>query len=72
MAPRKTDAERLREKTGKAALLAVERLEELLRDPEASRGDILKAAALIFEKIHPQTAGGGAAAGDFEICIKEE
>ena len=50
----------------------MERLEELLRDPEASRGDILKAAALIFEKIHPQTAGGGAAAGDFEICIKEE
>ena len=28
MAPRKTDAERLREKAGKAALLAVERLEQ--------------------------------------------
>ena len=53
------------------AIMAVERLKKLLRDPDASNADALKAATLIFERVYP-TPQTGAAAGDFDICIKEE
>lgn len=61
----------MQEKSLQAALLAVERLIALLSDPDSSNADALKAATLIFEKIHPLPSGS-AAAGDFEICVKED
>lgn len=70
---RKPDAgKRLQEASRDAALLAVERLRDLLADPDASAADVLKAATLIFDKIYPAAAGGGPTGGDFEICVKEE
>lgn len=68
---KKDDARLLQERSLQAALMAVERLTGLLSDPEASNADVLKAATLIFEKIHVG-GGPGAAAGDFEICVKED
>lgn len=62
----------MRETAGSAAQRAVERLLKLLDDPEASHGDVLKAAALIFERVLPAVAGGDSAGSDFEICVKEE
>ena len=62
---------RLRETSREAALRAAERLRDLLENPDTAPGDVLKAAALIFERVYPAAAGseGG---GDFEICVKEE
>ena len=54
----------------RAALQAVKRLMRLLQDETASHGDVLKAAALIFERVYP--AANGDPGGDFEICVKEE
>lgn len=71
MVRKKKDGEILQEKSLQAALLAVERLINLLSDPDSSNADALKAATLIFEKIHPLSSGD-AAAGDFEICVKED
>ena len=68
---KRNDAAALREKSLQAALLAVERLSALLSDPEASNADALKAATLIFERVYPAQAGGGAT-GDYDICVKEE
>ena len=62
---------RLRETGREAALRAAERLRDLLENPDTSPGDVLKAAALIFERIYP-AAAGGESGGDFEICVKEE
>lgn len=61
----------LREKAAEAALQAVERLLMLLHDPDASHADVIKASSLIFERIYLRQ-GDGQAAGDFEICVKEE
>lgn len=70
-ATKQTDpGKRLQETARKTAQRAVERLLDLLNDPDASHTDVLKAAALIFERIYPAAAGGDA--GDYEICIKEE
>ena len=68
---KQNDAHALREKGVRAALLAVERLSSLVSDPEASNADALKAATLILERVYPVQAGG-AALGDFDICVKEE
>lgn len=54
-----------------AALRAAERLLSLLEDPDASHGDVIKAAALVFERVYPSSAGG-MEGGDYEICVKEE
>lgn len=62
----------LRQRSLQAALLAVERLSNLLSDPDSSNADALKAASLIFEKIIPLQAGSGGGAGDYEICVKED
>ena len=59
-----------RETAGCAAEKAVERLIALLMDPDTSHGDVLKAAALIFERVLPAAAGGDSS--DFEIVVKEE
>ncbi|MBR1585053.1 MAG: hypothetical protein IJ662_05895 [Clostridia bacterium] len=62
----------MRETTHLTALKAVERLKELLENPDTSHADVLKAATLIFERIYPAANGGAANGGDFEICVKEE
>lgn len=67
---KKPPGQALQEKAAAAAILAVERLKKLLRDPDASNADALKAATLIFERVYPTLPGN--AAGDFEISIKEE
>ena len=61
--------ERVRRAAGQAALLAVERVSGLLKNPEATGGEVLKAAQLIFERIYRPE---GAQMGDFDILIKEE
>jgi len=72
MAAKKKDAGRLlREQTVSVALRALERLDALLNDPDTSNAEVIKAATLIFERIYSPHAEGGAA-GDYEICIKEE
>lgn len=68
---KKPPGQALQEKAASAAILAVERLKRLLRDPDASNADALKAATLIFERVCPTPPAGGTA-GDFDICIKEE
>ena len=70
MAVRKNAAQSLRDKTLQAALVAVDRLRALLRDPQSSQGDVLKAAAMIFDRVSLQQGGGGS--GDFEIVVKED
>ena len=69
MAAQKNAAQALRDKTLQAALTAVERLRTLLRDPESSHGDVLKAAAMIFDRVSFQQQGE---TGDFEIVVREE
>ena len=61
----------LREKSMAVALRALERLDEMLLNPDTSNAEALKAAALIFDQldaIAPEQSGNG----DYEICIKEE
>ena len=59
------------EKTQEAALLSLQRLIDLLRDPDTPNADVLKASTLIFERIYPLQSGGAAAQGDFEIVVDE-
>ena len=61
------------EKTQEAALLSLQRLIGLLQDPDTSNADVLKASALIFERIYPLQSGSAAPqGGDYEICVKED
>lgn len=62
----------VREKTQEAAILALERIIQLLRDPDASHADVLKTAQLIFDRIYPAQTDGLENGGDFDICVKEE
>ncbi|MBQ9263730.1 MAG: hypothetical protein IJ189_05905 [Clostridia bacterium] len=72
-AKRTDPGKQLRFTTEQTAQRAVERLLELLNDPDTSHTDVLKAATLIFERIYPAALGGEkAAGGDFEICVKED
>ena len=68
---KKDGAAVLREKSMAVALRALERLDEMLLNPDTSNAEALKAAALIFDQldaIAPEQSGNG----DYEICIKEE
>lgn len=70
-ARKKSGPQALGEKSLQAALLAVDRLTEMLKDPATSNADVLKAATLIFDRVYPAQASGGAS-GDYEICVKED
>ena len=70
-AARKKTAPTVGEKTQEAALLSLERLIELLRNPDTPNADVLKASALIFERIYPLQCSGAAAQGDFDIVLDE-
>ncbi len=61
----------VREKTTEAAVQALRRLIELLENPDTGPGDVIKAAALILERVYP-LQGAGDSGGDFDICVKEE
>ena len=37
-----------------AAILAVERLQQMLQDENASNGDVIKAASLIFDRLQEE------------------
>ena len=68
---KKDDAAALRKKSMSVALRALERLDDMLLNPDTSNAEALKAAALIFERLDampPEQSGNG----DYEICIKEE
>jgi len=72
MAAKKKDAGRLlREQTVSVALRALERLDALLNDPDTSNAEVIKAAALVFDRIDSSHAEGGTP-GDYEICFKED
>ncbi|MBR4359133.1 MAG: hypothetical protein IKP32_00740 [Clostridia bacterium] len=68
---RPTPAQVVREKTQEAAIQALQRLSDLLLNPDTGNGDVLKAAALILERVYPLQAEAPAG-GDFDICVKEE
>ena len=57
--------------TKEAAVRALERLIELLQNPDTPNGDVLKASQLIFERIYPGQAAPPQG-GDFDIIVKEE
>ena len=71
-ATRKKQAPTVGEKTQEAALLSLQRLIGLLQDPDTPNADVLKASALIFERIYPLQGGAPASQGDFDIVVKEE
>ena len=64
--------EAIRQRAQSAALLAVRRLEKVLRDPETSGADVIKAATLIFDRLYTGGDASATAAGDYEITIREE
>ena len=70
-ATRKKPAPTVGEKTQEAALLSLERLIGLLTNPDTPNADVLKASALIFERIYPQQSSGGVTQGDFDIVVGE-
>lgn len=63
--------EAIRRRSQTAALLAVKRLEQVLKDPETSGADVIKAATLIFDRLYTGKADA-AEAGDYEITFREE
>ena len=73
MAARKksSPAQEVRDGIQEAAIQALRRLIELLLNPDTGPGDVIKAATLILERVYPLQSGGPAA-GDFDICVKEE
>ncbi|NLD82573.1 MAG: hypothetical protein GX637_00255 [Clostridiales bacterium] len=71
-ATKRDPTKRLRESSREAAEEAVRRLKELLDDPDTSHADVLKAAALIFDRVYPAAAAEKEAGGDYEICVKGE
>ena len=54
-----------------AAILAVERLQQMLQDENATNGDVIKAASLIFDRLQ-EDEGEGKSTGDYEIIMKED
>lgn len=69
MGRKKDDRALLREKVTAAALAAADRLRALFEDEGASNGDVVKAAALVFDRVD---MGEGCAGGDYDITVKEE
>lgn len=67
----RTGPEAIQKRAQTAALLAVKRLETVLKDPETSGADVIKAATLIFDRVYTGK-NDAPAAGDFEILVKEE
>ena len=55
-----------------AALQALRRLIDLLKDPETPRADVIKASSLVFDRVYAQPQADSPAGGDFEICVKED
>ena len=54
-----------------AAVLALNRLKELLLDPDTSNADVLKASQLIFDRAYAGEARD-APGGDYDIIVKEK
>lgn len=71
IANRKPSRSKLDQQILQAAILAVERLQQMLQDENASNGDVIKAASLIFDRLQQET-GEGKPTGDFEIIMKED
>lgn len=67
---RKKPRERFREKTLRAAIMAVERLQQLLRDEATSNADVIRAATLVFDRL-AEEKGESAMPGDFEIVLRD-
>ncbi len=70
IANRKTPREKLDLKVMQAAIMAVERLQSMIQDENASNGDVIKAASLIFDRLGKEN-GEGNVTGDYEIVLKE-
>lgn len=71
MARRKITAERFHQRVLEAAMTALERLMDVLSDPEASNADVLKAATLVLDRMQ-KSGDAGAPSGDWEITVKED
>ncbi len=64
---KKTNDEQIREQAERAALLGLERLQEILSSPDTAPADVFKGLTLLFDRIYqPQ---GEAAGGDYEIRL---
>lgn len=50
--------------------MAVERLQAMIRNEEASNGDVIKASSLIFDRLDKEN-GEGNVTGDYEIVVRD-
>ena len=66
----KDSGREIRARTERVALLGLQRLEEVLTDPETSNGDVFKGLSLLFERIYQRDAAADHMLGDFEIRLK--
>ena len=71
MARSKITAELFQQRVLEAAMTALERLKDVLSNPESSNADVLKAATLVLDKMQ-QTRETGGPSGDWEITVKED
>ena len=70
MAKRKDPSREIRAQTEQAALLGIERLMQILTDPDTPNGDVFKGLSLLFERIYQRDSTDTGALGDFEIRLK--
>lgn len=70
IAHRKTPREKLNHQLMQAAIMAVERLQAMIRNEEASNGDVIKASSLIFDRLDKEN-GEGNVTGDYEIVVRD-
>jgi len=57
----------IRRRSEEAVLNGLDRLNDLLRNPDTSDGDVLKGLTLLFDKIFVQPSAEG---GDYEIRLR--
>ena len=70
MAKRKNPGREIRAQTEQAALLGVERLMQILTDPDTPNSDVFKGLSLLFERIYQRDSADNNMLGDFEIRLK--
>ena len=70
MAKTKDLARKIRTQAEQAALLGIDRLAQILADPDTPNGDVFKGLSLLFERIYQRDNAENGMLGDFEIRLK--
>ena len=70
MAKTKDPARKIRTQAEQAALLGIDRLAQILADPDTPNGDVFKGLSLLFERIYQRDNAENGMLGDFEIHLK--